>query len=167
MQSYLIANRFRATPLQQDIFDPAGAGHAEALRALQFRLRVFRPVGDTCGSFLWQQKKSQRQRHNTVCALLLYRLRVHPFKQSPLGLSAVGARERLRFHHILLKVAPCWFVRSPAEKQQKTLWSIRIWVRGCLTTAAKEEVRSIRADGHNLLVQIRWEARFYDWFGGK
>lgn len=37
---YLVANGLGATPLEKDLFDAAGSGHPETLRALQLGLRL-------------------------------------------------------------------------------------------------------------------------------
>lgn len=40
--SHLVANGLGATPLQKDLLDAAGAGHPEALRALQLGFGIHR-----------------------------------------------------------------------------------------------------------------------------
>lgn len=57
---------------------------------------------------------------------LLCGLWVHPLKEGTFGLSSIGARKRLWFHHILLKLDPADFVRFPAEKpdsRRKHVWT--------------------------------------------
>lgn len=63
--SYLIANGFGATPLQEDLFYTTGTGHAKALRPLQFRLRVFWPVGDKHSLFYGKIKSDKRWKSRT------------------------------------------------------------------------------------------------------
>lgn len=46
-RTYLVADGLGAAPVQQDLLDPAGAGHPEALRALQFGFGLFGSVGQT------------------------------------------------------------------------------------------------------------------------
>lgn len=45
-RAHLVAERFAAAPLEQDLLDAAGAGHAEALRALQLRPGLALPPAD-------------------------------------------------------------------------------------------------------------------------
>ena len=51
-RAHLVAKRFTAAPLEQDLLDAAGTGHAEALRALQLRPGLALPPVDR-GQACW------------------------------------------------------------------------------------------------------------------
>lgn len=172
--SYLIANGFWAAPLQQDLFYATGAGNSKTLRALQFRLRILRSVGQKYNSLLcdiwddiWRCGPGWKWNH----------FKDTHFVGSEFILSNMA---RLAWAP-LERGSVCDFIKSCLNSTPPVLFTF-LWKRENSENHIKLKLPYIekifplhkgnlrivnRFRGHDLLVQIRWEARFYDWFGGK
>lgn len=102
---YLVAYGLGAAPFKEDLFDAAGAGHPETLRALQFGFGVHW-FGTTA-----QEKVGQM--YENICIHCCFQLlpkcsirlllpvgcfRLESFKDGPTSLSANVARQSLRPH---------------------------------------------------------------------
>lgn len=110
MGAHLVADGLGAAPLEEDLFDAAGAGHPEALRPLQRGFGVQR-----CGAPAHMTRK-ERERQTLKCSRgepcpLCNRgnaashlpgtgLAVQPGEDGSAGLSANAARQSLRPHQL-------------------------------------------------------------------